>query len=609
MLKDLAETPENLPVLFRFVDGYYGQTSRFSVCPGDSFQANFVKRARVLNLKDHVGRKFTVPLTSTSKFGLILKEIKAMTIPNMLTMKELPPIVSAVQDITNKKGIVVVSEEDLIVIKERKHKVLHCYNLTSGLDVALKKSFSGTFTNEPEATRMYPLDIVNHLPENTFPCRANLYLEHRGTDAGKKSVTIQGHSIAVSLVATDLQTTEEESKLVHFPVEGKLEKLRVETLVIEDEQHLYEDVHELLKEFNPAAGITYTDMETDAAFDIQARFLRELRPDKRNDGMELLTNKAVYKRVSSEKKQNSSEPNIDNSKTLQKQPSMDSKSSAAEAITKDPSVELALTMEPKLPAAEAQYAVIPVSTKPPRPVAKPRTYYPHKPWPPSKTQVTVKPPEHLGSAAAVEADSDGVYSTIPDAVLNPKPHPIPRKTTSLSTREPHTSQETASPQQKPRPPLPPRPAPAYDGYTSLHPHPHCPSDSKYSVISDLKPNISQTVPAPLPHRQLLSDEQIREENIAYLKAMSKAQVSIFLCVCVCEFNVHSVQVIQLLDALHLGQYRKRFEDEVIAGDILADCDEAVLESELGINMKIHRLKLMKIIEGVTSAQRVIDRNA
>ena len=69
-----------------------------------------------------------------------------------------------------------------------------------------------------------------------------------------------------------------------------------------------------------------------------------------------------------------------------------------------------------------------------------------------------------------------------------------------------------------------------------------------------------------------------------------------------------IQVLHLLDSLKLGQYRERFEEESIAGDILAECDEAVLQKELGINMKIHRLKLLQIIRGYKSAQSIKTMN-
>ena len=67
-----------------------------------------------------------------------------------------------------------------------------------------------------------------------------------------------------------------------------------------------------------------------------------------------------------------------------------------------------------------------------------------------------------------------------------------------------------------------------------------------------------------------------------------------------------MQVLDMLDALRLSKYRTRFEEEQIAGDILMDCNEEMLEKELGVGMRIHRLRLLKIIRGDYSAQRILE---
>ena len=53
--------------------------------------------------------------------------------------------------------------------------------------------------------------------------------------------------------------------------------------------------------------------------------------------------------------------------------------------------------------------------------------------------------------------------------------------------------------------------------------------------------------------------------------------------------------------MNLQQYQDTFKSEQIDGEVLAECDEAVLEHELGITSRLHRLRLMKIITGQSSA--------
>ena len=52
----------------------------------------------------------------------------------------------------------------------------------------------------------------------------------------------------------------------------------------------------------------------------------------------------------------------------------------------------------------------------------------------------------------------------------------------------------------------------------------------------------------------------------------------------------------LLKSMGLDQYVETFRTERITGEVFVECNEAVLENELGISFKIHRIKLMRIIK-------------
>ena len=58
--------------------------------------------------------------------------------------------------------------------------------------------------------------------------------------------------------------------------------------------------------------------------------------------------------------------------------------------------------------------------------------------------------------------------------------------------------------------------------------------------------------------------------------------------------------------MNLEQYREAFICEQIVGDILAECDESVLEYELGVASKLHRTRLMKMVSGRRSAVAVLE---
>ena len=56
-------------------------------------------------------------------------------------------------------------------------------------------------------------------------------------------------------------------------------------------------------------------------------------------------------------------------------------------------------------------------------------------------------------------------------------------------------------------------------------------------------------------------------------------------------------MIDLLEILRLTKYKDAFIHEEISGALLQDLDEEILETELGITSKLHRLKLLRVIDG------------
>ena len=79
---------------------------------------------------------------------------------------------------------------------------------------------------------------------------------------------------------------------------------------------------------------------------------------------------------------------------------------------------------------------------------------------------------------------------------------------------------------------------------------------------------------------------VEESNIAYLKMMEKDDI------------------LHLLDAMNLSACKEAFEQEQIDGETMT-CLNADMLIELGVSKSLHRLRLMKIISGRTSASSFI----
>jgi len=66
------------------------------------------------------------------------------------------------------------------------------------------------------------------------------------------------------------------------------------------------------------------------------------------------------------------------------------------------------------------------------------------------------------------------------------------------------------------------------------------------------------------------------------------------------------QIEELLIAMDLEQYTASFKTEHITGAILLECSDEILEMELGVTLKVHRIRLMNIITGKQSVKTIME---
>ena len=123
-------------------------------------------------------------------------------------------------------------------------------------------------------------------------------------------------------------------------------------------------------------------------------------------------------------------------------------------------------------------------------------------------------------------------------------------------------------------------------------------DDPYSVVRSLSQDRSSTPASPfgsLPYPSGASaigttdeyNEKKIAENLVYLKSM------------------HVDEIIQLLESMQLDEYKESFKKEKIDGEVLSSLTEADLLHELNIQKRLHRVRLMKVIEGVYSASEIL----
>lgn len=65
------------------------------------------------------------------------------------------------------------------------------------------------------------------------------------------------------------------------------------------------------------------------------------------------------------------------------------------------------------------------------------------------------------------------------------------------------------------------------------------------------------------------------------------------------------QIGRLLEEMKLTEYVTTFKEESIDGRMLFELDDEVMRNELGVNKKLHRLKILMIVQGTRSVTRYL----
>lgn len=58
--------------------------------------------------------------------------------------------------------------------------------------------------------------------------------------------------------------------------------------------------------------------------------------------------------------------------------------------------------------------------------------------------------------------------------------------------------------------------------------------------------------------------------------------------------------------MDLGQYKDTFTKECVSGEIMLECDNDILQCDLGVVSRLHRVRLMKVVTGKHSAASLIE---
>lgn len=102
-LSNFAKTyAKSCPLRIRILRGFCGQTTRLTLSSQDTFNVHFLKRTKVVVVRDAHSTPYSIPLNSAVEFGLVydpnddrsqaLEGYKFQSVSEILALSEVPKV-------------------------------------------------------------------------------------------------------------------------------------------------------------------------------------------------------------------------------------------------------------------------------------------------------------------------------------------------------------------------------------------------------------------------------------------------------------------------------------------------------------------------------------
>ena len=344
-LSQLASTHSSrFPLRIHLLDGYYGQTTHFTLSSSDIFDIHFTKHTQVVSVRDSMGVDYSVPLNSAIQFGIIRKQkptdqppqMMFSTVQDLLSLDPLPEVVCATSkwDSPSAKPQTTVEENELLLVKGiyksplRSKRSLKCYSLNTESKKLLPEECEGNFSVSPDCTKLHVYEFAVKF-KALLPCKAMMFLcAETSYDSPvfhsvpkslfKKPINVVCVTSEVSLTATtvtgkpsptldpkinhiDFDRNPMKSALpLEIPLDSHLGDIDVEILKAPNSaetEKLYINTQELLENANKTPYMILLDKGSDRINDTQSLFYMQVRPEKSQLGVAYETSSAVYERM------------------------------------------------------------------------------------------------------------------------------------------------------------------------------------------------------------------------------------------------------------------------------------------------------------------------
>ena len=200
----LTKFNNHFPLRIKFVEGYCNEDSEHNLSANEVYDIQFVKKTRVITLRDKDGFMHHVPLASTMMFGLVYNPFSNFdealagytfeACGDIMAADALPTVVCATSPVHNQEEKHSIAENEIFVVKGiqkpklRGKRFLRVFSLQTNTEKLLPEECLGNFSTKPSLIRLHLPQIVNSIT-NPFPVQAVLYVDNQEPSSLKLPIT------------------------------------------------------------------------------------------------------------------------------------------------------------------------------------------------------------------------------------------------------------------------------------------------------------------------------------------------------------------------------------------------------------------------------------
>ena len=323
---------DKFPLRMRIVKGFCGSTLRTTIATTETYDVHFVKKTKVIIVKDTAHTQYSIPLNSAIEFGLVFNPENKLNrategytyrkVVDIIALSTMPKVIYSQLAIRGNDDKSTVFAKEILIIKgvhkpkHRGKRSLKVFSMMSRSEKILPEGYCGQFSTQPFLVKLHLSDIMEYLPD-PFPADALMSVDYdlfckRTAELRDIPVNIFTQNKIVKLcsckVETSLVSTIDDSNsssrvicdekvIFDIPITEELDEIEVavvEAENVDDVERLYTKTNDIFESFNPSKVLSCKDASTETSYSTQSFMYKAVRPGCEKVGVNIVEPSSIY---------------------------------------------------------------------------------------------------------------------------------------------------------------------------------------------------------------------------------------------------------------------------------------------------------------------------